>query len=296
MNSNQVNPEDLALFAMHLLPAEEAAALDLTLQANGEARTQLAEIQGDLALLALSTVTEAPSAGSLDRLLQRVAHEPRQAPRQAPQTPVALPPVTPEDEQRPMKTGPQLLPATEETPRRNPVIRLLPWLGWAAAAALAVTTAQRTQQRNLLRNDVASVNHQIATLDQQTATARRLLETMQDPSAVRVTLTLSKQRPVPQGRATYNANRGALVFSANNLELLASPKTYELWVIPANGQAPIAAGIFHPDERGNATVLLPRLPIGVAAKAFGVTKQQVLDAVNAVGPMRADVAKYLGKS
>ncbi len=154
---------------------------------------------------------------------------------------------------------------------RNPVLRVLPWLGWAAAAALAVTTAQMAHERDLLRNDVASVNHQIATLDEQTATARRVLETLQDPAAQRVTLTLSKQRPVPQGKATYNPDKGALVFVANNLEPLAPQKTYELWIIPANGQAPVAAGTFHPDERGNATVLLPKLPVGVAAKAFGIT-------------------------
>ncbi len=267
MNPNQFNPDDLALYAMHLLPADEAAAVDAELQRNSEARAQLAEVQGDLALLALSAATEAPSEGSLDRLLQRIAREPRQAPPASVSTPVTTAPAA---DQRPIETGPRLLPA-EEPARRNPVVRLLPWLGWAAAAGLAVTTAQLSHQRDLLRNDVASVNHQIATLDQQTATARRLLETMQDPSAVRVTLTLAKQRPVPQGRATYNPGQGALVFAANNLEPLASQKTYELWVIPANGQAPIAAGTFHPDERGNATVLLPRLPVGVAAKAFGVT-------------------------
>ena len=264
MNPNQFNPEDLALFAMQLVSTEETAAIKAVLEQNSEARAQLAEIQGDLALLAFSTATEAPGEGSLDRLLQRIAREPRQT---AP-APVSLPP--PADDRQAVQTGPRLLP-TEEPARRNSIVRLLPWLGWAAAAALAVTTAQITHQRDLLRNDVASVNHQIATLDQQTATARRLLETIQDPTAVRVTLTLSKQKPVPQGRATYSPDKGALVFAANNLEPLASQKTYELWVIPANGQAPIAAGTFRPDERGNATVLLPRLPVGIAAKAFGVT-------------------------
>ena len=267
MNPNHLDPDNLALFAMHLLSPDEAATLGAVLEQNSEARTELAAIRGDLALLALSSATETPSAGSLDRLLQRIAREPRQAPP----APITVAQPAPEmGERRAVATGPQLLPAEGAT-RRNPVVRLLPWLGWAAAAGLAVSTARLSHQRDLLRNDVASVNHQIATLDQQTATARRLLETIQDPSAVRVTLTLAKQRPVPQGRATYIPGKGALVFAANNLEPLASQKTYELWVIPADGQAPIAAGTFHPDERGNATLLLPRLPVGVAAKAFGVT-------------------------
>jgi anti-sigma-K factor RskA len=48
-------------------------------------------------------------------------------------------------------------------------------------------------------------------------------------------------------------------------------KTYELWIIPQDGTAPIPAGTFHPDDQGNASVVLPDLPKGIAAKAFGVT-------------------------
>jgi anti-sigma-K factor RskA len=68
-------------------------------------------------------------------------------------------------------------------------------------------------------------------------------------------------------------NRGALVFTANHLVPLPPNKTYELWVIPANGNAPIPAGTFKPDTHGMASVLLPHLPKGVDAKAFGVTME-----------------------
>ena len=52
---------------------------------------------------------------------------------------------------------------------------------------------------------------------------------------------------------------------------LPANKTYELWVIPANGTAPVPAGTFQPDARGVASVLLPNIPRGVQAKAFGIT-------------------------
>jgi len=104
------------------------------------------------------------------------------------------------------------------------------------------------------------------------ATAREALNTLNDPAALRVTLSKGKEAPVPQGRVTYVADKGTLIFLANNLEPLAPFKTYELWLIPATaGQEPIPAGIFHPDQHGNASVILPTLPKGVAAKAFGVT-------------------------
>jgi anti-sigma-K factor RskA len=71
----------------------------------------------------------------------------------------------------------------------------------------------------------------------------------------------------------YLRSRGALIFSASNLRPLPPDKTYELWVIPANGSAPIPAGTFEPDAKGMASVLLPHLPKGVQAKAFGVTME-----------------------
>jgi anti-sigma-K factor RskA len=77
--------------------------------------------------------------------------------------------------------------------------------------------------------------------------------------------------PPPQGRVTYVADKGALILLASNLEPLAAYKTYELWLIPADGRDPIPAGTFHPDTRGNASVILPPLPKGIEAKAFGVT-------------------------
>ena len=55
------------------------------------------------------------------------------------------------------------------------------------------------------------------------------------------------------------------------MEPLEPAKVYELWIIPAGGSAPIAAGTFHPDAGGNASILMPKLPQGVTAKAFGIT-------------------------
>ncbi len=161
--------------------------------------------------------------------------------------------------------------ATQQPPKRNILARALPWAGWAVAAGLAVMISQSSRERDALRSEIESVNHQIALVTEQSNDARRLMETINDPSAQRVTLTLSKQAPVPQCKATYVPAKGALVFVANNMEPLEPSKVYELWIIPAGGSAPIAAGTFHPDAGGNASVLMPKLPQGVTAKAFGIT-------------------------
>ena len=44
----------------------------------------------------------------------------------------------------------------------------------------------------------------------------------------------------------------------------------ELWIIPAQG-APLAAGVFKPDEHGNAVMMDQNMPAGVEAKAFAIT-------------------------
>jgi anti-sigma-K factor RskA len=100
--------------------------------------------------------------------------------------------------------------------------------------------------------------------------ARVLLDVLTAPTAQKVLLTTGKTPPAPSARAVYLASRGALVLQANNMQPLPENKTYELWVIPASG-APIPAGLFRPDSSGNASVVLPPIPQGIPAKAFGIT-------------------------
>jgi hypothetical protein len=105
--------------------------------------------------------------------------------------------------------------------------------------------------------------------------ARKVLDTMTDSSAMQVTLTTYKAATGrPMGRVIYVASKGALIFTVSNLGPLQPGKTYELWLIPAaEGQQPIPAGTFLPDVHGNAGVIMPPLPTGVEAKAFGVTME-----------------------
>ena len=58
---------------------------------------------------------------------------------------------------------------------------------------------------------------------------------------------------------------------ASNLNPLRSNKTYELWLMPADGSDPIPAGIFAPDSVGNANVIDAHFAHAAAAKGFTVT-------------------------
>jgi Anti-sigma-K factor rskA len=159
----------------------------------------------------------------------------------------------------------------EEEKSHSFASKVLPWAGWAIAAGMSVAAGDFYHQRNNLQTTVATNATQLAHLTADAAAARQLLDTLNDTTAMRVTLQKPLTAPVPQARATYVADKGSLLFIASNMEPLLPYKVYELWLIPADGRDPIPAGTFHPDQRGNATVILPTLPKGVEAKAFGVT-------------------------
>ena len=275
----RITSEDLALFAMQLLSKEETAEVAAYLAQSSDARKELAEIQGDLAIYAHTVDLHSPPAQVRERLMKQVAREKKTVPIDRPAVAETR---VPEAAVRPgtifTESG-AIVPSyvTEEiAPKRGISSKVLPWVGWALAAGLALTAGKLYYEREAMRETMrGAITAQASKLDQLTAdaaAARQVMDTMTDSSAMRVTLTKGKTAPVPQGRATYVANKGSLIFLASNLEPLQPGKTYELWLIPAAaGGSPIPAGTFRPDERGNASVIMPPLPKGIEAKAFGVT-------------------------
>ena len=275
----RITSEDLALFAMQLLSKEETAEVAAYLAQSSDARKELAEIQGDLAIYAHTVDLHSPPVQVRERLMKQVAREKKALPIDRP--------AVAETRVQEAAVGPgtiftesgAIVPSyvTEEiAPKRGTAGKVLPWIGWALAAGLALTTGKLYYEREAMRESMRSaMTAQANKLDQLTAdvaAARQVMDTMTDGSAMRVTLTKGKTTPAPQGRATYVAGKGTLIFLANNLDPLQPGKTYELWLIPAAaGTSPIPAGTFRPDERGNASVIMPPLPNGVEAKAFGVT-------------------------
>jgi Anti-sigma-K factor rskA len=285
----RITSEDLALFAMQLLSEEETAEVAAYLKQSAEARQELAEIQGDLATYALTAEMHQPPVQARERLMRQVAREKKEIPpvvleagAAEASTPVRADSMVgnasaggaPKESQsggRGLGSGDYMTEAAP--PRRGAAGKVLPWIGWTVAAGLAVAIGDLYHGREALRGTVATQASQIDHLVADAAAARQVLDTMTDSSAMRVTLTTKgAAAPLPTGRATYVASKGTLIFLASNLAPLQPAKTYELWLIPAGeGQNPIPAGTFRPDTRGNASVIMPSLPKGVEAKAFGVT-------------------------
>ena len=286
------DPADLPLYAMQLLSGEETAAIAEHLRHCVPCSDELVRILSDLTTYSLTADAAAPPAAARDRLLKQVAREKKIVPIAKPQPQAqAQPQAQTQPQAQPQPQAQTQPPASSHPvplasfgrsgsvfdiepakPRHSASRSVLAWTGWAAAAALAVTTMYLYHDRQSLNSDLASETSQILRLNTDAKSSRQLMDTLTDPRAVRVTLTTKPQpKPGPIGGVTYNPDKGTLVFLASNLDPLQQYKTYELWVIPQDGGAPVPAGTFHPDDQGSASIILPDLPKGIAAKSFGVT-------------------------
>jgi anti-sigma-K factor RskA len=247
--------EDLALYAMHSLSADESAAIRAHLETCAECRAAVAEYSGDIALVALSVDQHTPPDGARERLMNRIA-------------------------------------ADAANPESNvvaidakPVNKVYASIQWSLVAAMIVLSFALLLKIGSLRIEMRQQAALIQQQSAQTARAQQILDLLTSKSAQHVALTAAQAHPQPTGRAVYLASSGSLYFQANNLAALPAGKTYELWVIPASGAAPVPAGLFQPDATGNASVILPPLPTGVPAKAFGVTMEQAQGSATPTAPI-----------
>ena len=132
MNGNaHFEDDDLALYAMHLLAEPESSVMSRNLAESEEERHRLGAIQASLAMYAEASIDLQPvPEGSLERLMSRVAQERRT---------LVVSPIN-----APVRT------AAAMGQRR--LAGVVPWLGWALAASLAIMAAKLYQDRSALLN------------------------------------------------------------------------------------------------------------------------------------------------
>lgn len=286
--SHPCETADLTLFAMQLLNDEEHSFVAEHASGCSFCLNELAYLQGNLASFAYTVEMLSPSPALRERVLHQVAREKKTlcVEPQAPPRMKEILPLVPEPEEpvlsmrRPVRSASSARSGPPKNPSQPAASsapgRLVLWLGWAAAAGLALAGFQLYREQDAGNTKIATQAAEIHRLHQQTRDSARLLRTLSSASSQQVLLAGEPASPsaaAPQGRAVYVMADGALVFLANSLEPLPYGKTYELWLIPADGHDPIPAGTFHPNARGEASVILPSLPRAIEAKAFGVTME-----------------------
>ena len=234
MRDHQQTTEDLVLYALRELPSEQASEMQRHLEDCPECRRELEAINSDMALLALSTVASAAPQRARQRLLNAVKAEPRRA--------------------------------------RTFVMRR-PWWTFVpsfAAVLLAAFGLMLWRENVSLRNRLEAAQRKSDDIQGALQRSKLVLDALTSPQSTHFALVATKAQPVPEGRASYMQKTGTLVFTAQHLQPLPPEKTYQMWLIPANGSAPMPCGTFKPDNSGTATLVMSNME-NVTPKMFAVT-------------------------
>jgi anti-sigma-K factor RskA len=158
-----------------------------------------------------------------------------------------------------------------DDPSQTRQVHPLNWLGWLLAVVFLAVAAGLAHKVAIVRSELNTSQGGAAQLRLQLDHANEIVAVLSSPQSSHVVLTETRQEARPVGQVSWLASKGALIFVAGGLRPLPADKTYELWLIPAQGKAPIPAGLFRPDADHGATVVLPPLPAETQAKSFLVT-------------------------
>ena len=267
--------DQAALYALGLLDADEAAACERALVADGELRALVEDFRDAAAsLVQASAVT--PPAGLRERVLSRVAAEAKAVDEPASGKVVAMPP-----------------------PRR------WVWVPWAAAAVLALACTLLGTLSWKLRREETRGHRRLAEatrqLDEATQKAR-LAEAARATEAGSALLRVSycALQPVPAAQQT--GPQAAVLWDAatrrGRLQIQKLPppgtgKDYQLWTVETGHKNPVSAGVVRLNADGGATVdFQPGAgdDADAAVAAFALSVERAGGAANNEGPIL-----FLGK-
>ena len=249
MNGHPQYAEALALYAMAALDdPQELAALEAHLGTCGDCRSELEALRADMALLALSATGPQPPARSRQRLLTAIAAE----------------------------------PVSQKTSQRYALGRLRPrWFSFAPVAVMLLLAVFSLLLGRDLRNtrfylrmahaQIEQMKSEMAEKNAELAEAKNVNDLLHASDAWPVTLVSVKTPPQPQMKMLYSREKGSLFLMASNTPVLPDDKIYELWLLPADGSAPMPAGWFKPDAKGNGMIFHTLAAAGIDAKGFAVT-------------------------
>ena len=239
MKTHEQFADDLPLYALEELTASDRQELEQHLETCAACRREVQFLRSDLSLLALSSAGPRPPARSKDRLMRAVAAEPRGV----------------------------SAPTPLQSRRRGLSWALIPAV---LALGLLVWAGTLWQKNDALQHNLSSLAVLYKTTSAQLGQAQERLRLLSAPDAVQVSLSPQSEPRKPHATAIYSPSQKRMMLMASNLAPLPPGKAYELWIIPMEG-APMNAGLFKPDEHGNAVMMDHAMPEGVIAKAFAVT-------------------------
>jgi len=252
MKDHSQYDELLALYALGALnKAEECQELEEHLRTCTECQQELAALRGDAALLALSAVGPAPPQGARQRLMAAISQQQAAVESQA-------------------RKGP--------ADRRVVIGVLRPgWLRFAPVAValfLVVFSYLLWRSNSRIQTRLEQAQAQLKEQGERLRQAEAIVALLHDPESMHVSMVpvrMPPPPPQPHAKTIYSPKMGRLMLLASNLEQLPPDKTYELWLLPANGSPPMPCGVFKPNSKGDAMMDHSLSGAGVEAKGFAIT-------------------------
>ena len=245
-----ISEAESELLALGVLAPDEEAFIQLHINSCPECTRKLAEAHCRIAFLGLAAP---PAASVKDRLLRQIRAE------------------GVSHRLTPSATKPNVTSAfwiRSLAPRPAVALAILSVILW-------VSNYRLNRKLEALR---AANAQETAQYDQ----SREITALLSSPATVAINLAPIAPRATEHGRVLYNAAKGTLLY-AGVLPQLSADKCYELWLIPQNGNS-ISAGVFNSKPSGEASVVLPKIPAGMNAKAFAVTIESARGEPKPTGP------------
>jgi anti-sigma-K factor RskA len=241
MNEHLQFDEDLELYALGALDADERNVFEAHLSVCETCKERLAEAQQRMAMVGATEPQVAPADHVKFALLQRV----RETSHGQDTTPVV------------------------SSKRSFWSFLSQPVLAWGCAALIGAVAVVSFHKSNELQHQLNSMRAQMQTQQDAITKDRRVADLLTSPQTQRVALKQPQDATKPEGRVYYQPRQG-LLFYAANLPAAPANHVYQIWLVPVDG-VPISAGVFQPNNKGEASLVLPALPANVSAKAFAVT-------------------------
>ena len=131
--------------------------------------------------------------------------------------------------------------------------RLLEWSAGLVAVAASVALVFVLNDNARLRGITDSLSSRIAQLEAQLSGQRTQLASLTSPQVRVVNLAGQGANAGASGRVFWDQSRRRWFFYAQNLNRIASDKSYQLWFVPVAGN-PVSASVFNTDPNGAAEV------------------------------------------
>jgi len=231
---HEVQPEDLALYAVGSLEGTELARMQRHLESCAVCRLELQRLNADVGAFAMAA---APEETPSDHVKQR------------------------------------LLAHVNRVEKREALHRAWNWsmaFRIAVVALLAVGAIVGWQDRQSVRQENAQLKQELDKERAESAQAKAIAETIKAPDTKSLMLVAVETKPQPMAHAFYSQKKACVFLMASNLAPLGPGKMYELWLLPKSGK-PIPAGMFQADSGWHAQMLHEGLPPDTDAAGFAIT-------------------------